>query len=706
MNIPSYMTDLSWAFGLSSAYEAEFRAYLKLAAGQAIPDDSFTEDQYIKFLSSQESSLAGYIVAAIQQYYGSSADIDELALLDEFRASMGLSASDPIPDTAETRRQFVYFLKSPLTLAAQGIYGISSAAADSLRTFRQQNGGSPIGDSDTTLAAYLSSLTPGTTPQTSILTFIGDSLSAFNNTQVTNATLAKFRAYLGLSSSQSIANDSATRTAFLSFMKEALALVQKSEAVNALSPQEEQIRNIFFSTYAIIVKMLSVLQKATQVESKSQQVYADWMSNLTAQISATPLYGPKDENMIIANSADFGRTTLGYGNITVRDVLNYLMNQIQTAGTDNASFTVRNPIVQNLTAFYTSPDNGFPKFDLTKNSDGSFTFKVEAPILDPYFQILLGWETVDGLSFTISPTGLITNQTAINAVVDGLLSQMTQYWNSQSTIVTPTLVLWLPERNSDGQIDTSSWTYVKLPIDLKEAWGTSGATQVVYREISFGDRGWDEQYALWEAEGGGVITVVPNGTISSALDEHSLVQYLISTMTTNHLQTYYWTVGTITDASDSPNLVLKLVQNGVGSSSFTLYWAESTQTPYGASGPTDVSGWNTFKQFTEEVVHLPEGSGMWGPWQEAWPQTIAYPSGYNAASLQTIEANSQTYRGEVNAQLQLYLQSTQARQSTIETSMKNMQNLVSQTTQAVTNQTNLLDNIIQAMTAILSTLFH
>jgi hypothetical protein len=701
MSIPSYMTDLAGLLGLSSTYESEFRSYLKLADNQGIPDNSVTEELYLKFLSSQ-TSLASYIIAAIQQNYGSTEDIDELALLDEFRASLGLSASDPLPDTDDTRRQFVYFLKSPLTLAAQALFGISTEAADSIRAFRQQNAGSPIGDSDTTLDAYMTFLASGTTPTTNILTFIKDALSAFNNTDVTNSILTKFRAYLGVLGTEALSNDTSTKAAFLSFMKEALATVQKSEAVNAISPQEQETRNILFSTFSIILKMMNVLQKASQVESKSQQIYADWMSSITNQISATPLYGPTALNTIIANDDDFGKTTLGYGSITVRDVLNYLMNQIQTNGTSSSSFTVRNPNYQNLTAYPNSGETGFPRFELVKNSDGSYTFKVESPTTYNADQTVSGWTTL--LQSTMSPTSTVLNQSALNAVVDGLLSKMTESWDSASSIVTPQLVYWTPLRDSDGNLIPGEYLSRIINLDLKAAWSAEGVDMMQYYTPDLSTKGWRSLYYSWSSG-----YILSSGSLYNRDDNFAdVVNGILNTMATNGNDAYYYSVGWIHDGIVGHNayFTLEVVKDSStpDSAHFTVYWRR-TGDAYNGPGAADTS-WDKGTDFTSSIQKVSQSSGLWGPWESAWPQTVTYPSGFEKASLQAIESNAQTYRGEVNAQLQLYLQSTQARQSTVETAMKNMQNLVSQTTQAVTNMTNLLDNIIQTFTSILSALFH
>ena len=728
MSIPSFMSDMQAAFGLSSDYESDFRAYLGLTADQTIPNDSLTADKYIQFLSSQkEVSLSSFFLTAIQQRSGSTESVDYAALIDEFRSSMGLSKTVQINDTPDTRRQFVYFLSSPLTLMANAILGISQEASASLLAFRQSSDPSvsstPMADNAATVSAYLGDgilpgiLGQGTTPETNILIFLQDALQSFNDTSVTLDVLTKFRAYLGLSNSEAIPNDTATRAAFLNFLQEAQATVQRSEAVNAISPQEQEMRNAIFATFSIILKMLTVLQRASQVEAKSQQIYADWMSSITDQISSTPMYGPTDENSIIANSTDFGETTLGYGNITVRDMLTYLMNQIQTNNSTDESFTIKNPSVQNLTDFPNSTEMGFPKFELQKNSDGSFTFSIEAPSDVDDNGVPQSWTTVMSASVPAS-TSFITNQTSTSALVENLLTKMTTYWNSQVSIMTPTLTFYFPYRTTVGNISPSDLSR-SMEIDLKQAWSPAASQPLYFVSTSvIPSRGWCDVYHDWS-----VSYVLHSGSLHDRTDSlNTVVNYMLNqislanTLNPGSTATTYYTVGQIQDWSVYENkfFVLKLVENSItdGSASFSLYWGRTyNNAPFDGVSPVPSSGnmrtdWSWKYTFTIPAQQVPQSSGLWGPWTSAWPNTIAYPSNFNKASLQSIESAAQTYRGEVNSQLQLYLQSTQARQSNIETSMKNMQNLVSQTTQAVTNMINTLDTFMQTLTSILSALFH
>ena len=281
---------------------------------------------------------------------------------------------------------------------------------------------------------------------------------------------------------------------------------------------------------------------------------------------------------------------------------------------------------------------------------------------------------------------------------------MTESWDSATTIVTPMLVYWVPIRNSDGNLVPGEYLNRIVTLDLKKAWGAEGATMTSYYTPDMSTRGWRSLYYDWSNG-----YILSSGSLYDRDDNFAdVVNDILNKMADQNADAYYYSVGWIHDGIISHNayFTLQVVKDSStpDSAHFTVYWRR-TDDYYNGAGAANTS-WSNGTSFTSQKLTLSQSSGLWGPWESAWPQTVVYPSGYEKASIQSIESSAQTYRGEVNAQLQLYLQSTQARQSTVETAMKNMQNLVSQTTQAVTNMTNLLDSIIQTMTSILSALFH
>jgi hypothetical protein len=115
---------------------------------------------------------------------------------------------------------------------------------------------------------------------------------------------------------------------YLKFLSDKLDAVVASEAVNAISPKEDESRQIMFEAFNIAMKMLKALQACMRAQSKLSSIYADWQNRYVKMMAATPIYGPSINPKIYANNDDFGKTSLGgYGTFTVRDMLSYLMTQ-------------------------------------------------------------------------------------------------------------------------------------------------------------------------------------------------------------------------------------------------------------------------------------------------------------------------------------------------------------------------------------------
>lgn len=687
----------------TTAVTSEFSAYLNSSDLSTIPDNPAIRAKFLDFLKQDSSSLAAFITAAIQSVYGSSTAEDELSLIEEFQASLGLqgqpleTANESELDKIKIRQQFLYFLSSPVTLAAQSIYGISSDAADSIASFRtQQGGGSPMTDTAQQGQDYLQMVASGGTPDTNIVVFLQNTLQGFSNTPLTDDLVAKFRKYAGLDPSAPL-DSPETRALFVAFLHDTLSSAQASEAVNAISPAEQDIRSILFSAFSIVLKMLSTLQKAIQVESKALDFYANWESRITDMVSATPLYGPTANTQIVANDTDFGKTSLGFGNITVRDMVSYLYNQIQQNGTSDETFDITNPTIN------------FPRFELIKNPNGTYTINIRP----------------ENGSSTIFMTATATVNTLLTAteqqsdVVNNLVSGLTTYWNSLSSIVVPNQTVTVTTRDSiSGAL--SGTANSNISIDLKQVWKQGGGAinpALPYTLSSSSDLGGYDNYRdslqnwmMAVTSSANTLNILygannfPSGTVQSTALPTMLQQIAAqgwNGTTFNYDPSLY-----IYYAGVKGKLTFSLTETGRS--------ADGSQRTYNfmwylngtilGSSVYNFSG--TLPGVTATVNPLTSvAGGLWGPWQSAWPETIPYAPGFNPASMQTIRTTASQYRGDVNSQLQLYIQGAQARSSNIDTSMKTMQNLISQTTQATTNQTNLLDLIMQTMTSILTTLF-
>ena len=725
----TYITDLtSWIYGSAgSGLVTEFKSQLGLKPSDIIPSDRTTREMYLDFLADRDvagtQGLAGYLTF-IADSQGASL-VNNEHVLAEFRASLGLPDGFALPDDIDTKRAFVYFLSSPIRQVAEGIYGISDAAASSLRAFRATLplwfSHDPIPTNDTTFDAYLTFLHGGSSP---ITRFMQDTIERFSGGPLTNEIIAKFRVYLGLESSESISDDEETKAAFMNFIKENLDVVHRSQAVNATSPDEEKIRNIIGTTFNVILTMLSALQKATQVQSRGLQFYSKWLTEYTNAITSTPLYGPDIENKIIANDADFGQTTLGYGGVTVRNVLQYLLNETEkTDGANYKTFSVDNPVT-----------NGVPLMRLYKVDDGSY-----------FFCFLDGdGQSFFSSSYLPSSSPSLTGQDRTDSITNTLLSGLTDKWKS-GAFDDANMVIRLNayQRQSDGTLKSlGTLNQTIATADLKSIWSTGPQTTINFPQVVGSTIAYNEPTMKKWASANTLISLgLPDRvTLESGISYDSIqgiIQALVMKIANND--------GTLTCGSSNPAYTSKpwawvstadeyYCAQAVGKYAFRLI--QTSETTYDFSfgllrDGHNPDNWDDYvwtigyddgaavqrsidyygRDCTVSIENVPVNlTGIWGPWNTdtgggAWPETFPYPGTFSKSSLLSVRSTAASYRGEVNSQLQQYIQSNQARKTDLENSMKNVQNLISQTTQATSNQVNLLEAIMQTMKSVLMAIF-
>lgn len=688
---------------------ASFRAYLGLEAGDALPDEFATRSEYIKFLSLTHD-FASYAATAVKNAYNTSI-IQNVAVLAAFRASLQLDPDAAIASDADTKHAFLYFLTSPTTLAAHGFYGISYAAANSLAAFRATvvpslASGVPLPTDEATREQYLAFLhgTDTVTPQLGIAKFILDTTAAITGAPLVNEMLAKFRAYLGLAQADAIPDDEISKAHYMSFLQSKLAAVGKSEAINAISPHEDTVRRILFSAFSMVLEMLTTLQQTARLESKAIQLYAEWQKEYTNLVTSTPIYGPVSLNQVIANNDDFGRTTLGHEGITVRQVADWLLHEIQRTGSSSATFNVTNPA-------HDYP--GFPCFIMTRNANGSYSLTLRAPLRDGWGGFYNNWQNL--LTVTISPSTILAGEALNTSLIDNMMIEMTKKWQANSFDQSSFNVyakVW--DRKSTGSKSEIGDLYQAGAIFksystsyLKTLW--SGTSEKIW----FTDEQFDGHdapiyaYQDW-IDGDGNLTVTGGN------------YWPIRVTVINNLPTTLdgWSnfqLGTITggDLAPDKNHVAPEFRMQIHYASNTGTVRNYTMVCYATwlnkKGKRQYDWGPTF-EFEVTSTDSNVGTGFWGPWNApgigAWPETVPYPSKFSKSSLQNIRSQASSYIGEINAQLQQYVQSTQARKENIDNAMKVMQNLLSQTLQATSNQINLLDAIMQSLKSILSAIFH
>jgi hypothetical protein len=671
----------------------DFRAYLGLQNGEPLPDNYDTCAAYVDFLG-QTNSFVAYAATAIKNTYETSL-VANLSLLSEFRADLGLSSGDAIGSDNDTKHDFLYFLTSPTIVAAQGFYGISDAAAQSITQFRATLGlssGSAIPADAATAAQYLAFLQDG---RLDIAQFMEDTTETLTATAVTNDIITSFRTYLSLKDSDPIPDDDATKAKFMAFMQQKLAAIGRSAAVNALSPNEIAVRQVLFSAFSVVLQMLNTIEQSTRVEAKALQVYAEWEKQYTNLITQTPIYGPTDQNQIVANNGDFGATTLGQDNVSVRNVAQWLLNQIQTKNTSSETFTIHNPVFVSPGSSYP----GFPSFTMTKNADGTYTFSVNAPNTDAWGGYI-GYTTIL-LSATASLAPDLGGEAQNIALVESLLTTMTQKWqNDQFASSNFNLYITAYSRDSAGILSAKDDFWMSRPTTyLKTLW-SGKEIDVNFPDTDF--NGYASPQAAFQDifDDDSSVTVTPVPGMNQ-----TILELVMGNLPESAVQNSYVQIATISGGDYNGSSLNIQINNESTSSSPNSY-----RMMFYLREPDGTLDWSSETTFTTTSVNSFAGTGLWGPWNGpgagAWQETIPYPSDYDKASLQNVRSQSSSYVGEINAQLQQYVQSAQAQKTNLDNSMKVLQNLMTQTTQATTNQSNLLDSIMQSFRSILSSIFH
>ena len=157
----------------------------------------------------------------------------------------------------------------------------------------------------------------------------------------------------------------ATYTAlYNTFLVSKLEYVYRSNAINLLSPEEIDARNILFETFDLVLKMLNALQQNLKLSAKAYEFYTKWQDQYSKQMAHTPMYFLKPNLSGSGNLDDIGKAEISsYAHITVGDVLRYLTEHM---------------IEDGATGKIWQPDTSWDRapyanllFVLTKGTDGS-----------------------------------------------------------------------------------------------------------------------------------------------------------------------------------------------------------------------------------------------------------------------------------------------------------------------------------------------
>ncbi len=112
---------------------------------------------------------------------------------------------------------------------------------------------------------------------------------------------------------------------FAQFLEQQLENIYQSESVIALSPEEMAKRNILFEAFATVLKMMNALQDTVRKISQSLVFYTKWQNQYTDMMTKIPLYVQGASAKVSYNAVNFGKTGLGYGNVQIEDMIDYLL---------------------------------------------------------------------------------------------------------------------------------------------------------------------------------------------------------------------------------------------------------------------------------------------------------------------------------------------------------------------------------------------
>lgn len=288
--------------------------------------------------------------------------------------------------------------------------------------------------------------------------------------------LNKFNAYL---SSQQIDVSQLTEDQkkalynqlYLQFLKGQITSQYSSEASNALSLDEIAARQTIFAVYSLCIQMLQALQGAMKTQSSLLDIYTQWQSNYTEMTAQLPIYGPEVKNHILVDNTDFGKTTLGYADLSVQQVFQSLLTDTRF------STTINPPSI--VIAAWAPPAPGDPfcpttesaiLFKLNQDTDGSFY--AEMDINDPWIvDPPEARQLFRTGNITLNPH--LTGAAQMNDLVTKLMSGLTAKW--QDFVSGPSLgdVLTLRSPLVGSPPTTVSFTVRKA--DFATYWSSSNS---------------------------------------------------------------------------------------------------------------------------------------------------------------------------------------------------------------------------------------
>lgn len=270
------------------------------------------------------------------------------------------------------------------------------------------------------------------------------------------------------------ATDAQKQAAYMQFLAAKVEDAFVAEAANMISPSEEGARRIMFEAFNLVLKMLRALQTCMAAQSKLSTFYAEWQDRYTRMMAHTPIYGPESDPLIHAKEEDFGQTSLGYGNIVVRDILSSLMEKMKALSGSSETVSYIMPVSvydaanQTFSEFGGSTSLGVYQFNLTRTKSGN----VATYVLD--LKVTLFGEQPRRATFlTGQSSGAVPVGTKEEEkVMDQILSQMTTAWKNTQAV-----------NNPDRFNTSTNSTELELRQAVKYIWTRQITAKALYTEL-------------------------------------------------------------------------------------------------------------------------------------------------------------------------------------------------------------------------------
>lgn len=98
-----------------------------------------------------------------------------------------------------------------------------------------------------------------------------------------------------------------------------------------LSPAEVEKRRIMFDAFSIVLHMLTVLQNTVTTQSNNLVFLGKWQEEYTKMMTKVPIYVGTPSQTVKVDLTNPSKFTLGYNDISIQDVADYVATTGQTA---------------------------------------------------------------------------------------------------------------------------------------------------------------------------------------------------------------------------------------------------------------------------------------------------------------------------------------------------------------------------------------